>query len=536
MAPDSLTSGEAAPDEAARLRAVHQLELLDTPPEERFDRITRLAAQTLHTPIALVTLVDRERVWVKSRHGSRIREIARLGSFCSETLAHDEEFSVPDALADPRFCEHELVRSEPHVRFYAGRSLRSSNGFRVGTLCILDRVPRRLTPDQGRALADLAFLIERELALGDRMRLKNEFVATVSHELRTPLTSIRGSLGLLLGEALGRLPEPVQSMLQIAHSNSERLMRIVNDLLDIDKIEAGKLDFVLSRASLQPILERSLIENGELARARGVEFRLHMGAADACARIDPDRLLQVLTNLLSNAVKFSPPGAAVELELEPRSEQVRIAVKDHGPGIPHEFRARMFGKFAQADASDARSRGGSGLGLNIARALTERMGGQIGFTSELGLGSTFFVDLPRCGALDHEHSIFLPRVLVCEADLDTARTLAIDLEAHGFIADLVSDPSAVQRALRDRSYSALTLDLRLPESSEVLRTLRDDPRTRDLAVVVVSADVTDAASQRAAVGLEIAGWLEKPFGPGELVRQLRAALARREHGAPRLTA
>ncbi len=228
-------------------------------------------------------------------------------------------------------------------------------------------------------------------------RLKDEFVSTVSHELRTPLTSIRGALSLLLHGPGDALPETARTMLQIAFRNSERLVRLINDLLDVQKIESGALEFVLGRSALSALLEQALEANRSFARQLDVQLELGEVPRHVFIHVDADRMMQVLTNLLSNAAKFSHAGGTVTLAASQRAGRVRIDVTDRGPGVPLEFRDRIFQKFAQADGSDARRRGGTGLGLSIARALVEHMGGAIDFVSEIGHGTTFFVDLPVAG-------------------------------------------------------------------------------------------------------------------------------------------
>ncbi|MBA3943355.1 MAG: PAS domain S-box protein [Herpetosiphonaceae bacterium] len=225
-------------------------------------------------------------------------------------------------------------------------------------------------------------------------RMKNEFISTVSHELRTPLTSILGALGLVAGGVTGSLPVQAQTMLDIAYTNSERLGRLINDILDIEKIESGKLRFDRKRLTLMPLVEQAIEANRAYAGPFGVIFTLTQTVADAVVYTDPDRLMQVLTNLLSNAAKFSPRDGVVTVAVTREAEIVRIAVGDQGSGVPLEFHARIFQKFAQADSSDTRQKGGTGLGLNITKAIIERLGGQIGFTSVPGAGASFFVDLP----------------------------------------------------------------------------------------------------------------------------------------------
>jgi Signal transduction histidine kinase len=283
-------------------------------------------------------------------------------------------------------------------------------------------------------------------------RTKDEFVATVSHELRTPLTSIQGALGLIVGGALGPTPPEMKAMIDIAHSNSERLVRLINDILDIEKIESGGLEFHLRRQPLSPILRKSIEANAGYAAKYNVRIRFEEGALDAQADVDADRLMQVMANLLSKAEKFSAPGDTVVVTLERRGKMLRISIADRGPGIPAEFRDKIFGRFAQADTSDSRKKGGTGLGLSIVRALVERMHGTASFTSKIGVGTTFFVDLPdrtpsaqpsAGAAAASPRPGKEQRVLLCEDDPDLALQMKTILASDGFRgrSRLLGEPS-----------------------------------------------------------------------------------------------
>jgi PAS domain S-box-containing protein len=686
-------------DEILRLQALHECALLDSPPEARFDRLTRLAQQMFGTPIALVSLVDADRQWFKSRQGLDASETGRNISFCGHAILGKEIFEVPDTLQDPRFADNPLVSGPPNIRFYAGAPLSSPEGYRVGTLCIIADRPRQLTAGERQTLRDLADCVEDEInqvalkqkshalkqarQLGDVIaraqsqfiresdrrrafdglladiltltgskggcigevlrtakghsylktlaisnpareesdaeasnagkfsdpqilleavlsskkhviaetpaagqegrstkqstpgrllgipvfhgddvvamisvsgrpqgydealidflqpllstlgqlvvaariqqqhredqrdlarfkntldrtldcvfmfdaarlryfyvneggmrqvgytrdellnmhtydikpdfdeaqfrtmiaplrareqdsltfetihlhkygrrvpveiflqyiapedeparfvaivrdlterkrvdRMKSEFVSTVSHELRTPLTSISGALGLLAGGALGALPEEAQNLIGIAHQNSQRLTYLINDLLDMEKLLAGRMRFDMQPHVLAPLMQQAIRDIQSYAGQRQVSLRLAGLVDDVRVVVDLQRLQQVMANLLSNAAKFSPEGGVVVVEVFRKDAVARIEVKDNGPGIPAEFRDRIFQKFSQADASDSRQKSGTGLGLAISRELVERMGGQIGFDSMEGAGATFFFELP----------------------------------------------------------------------------------------------------------------------------------------------
>ncbi|MEW7851525.1 ATP-binding protein [Massilia aurea] len=227
-------------------------------------------------------------------------------------------------------------------------------------------------------------------------RMKNEFVSTVSHELRTPLTSIHASLSMLDGGMAGNLPPDVARLIAIASQSCDRLMRMVNDLLDIQKIEAGHMEYQRTAQLLAPLMQHVVDAMDGQARQAGVTLRLDLppGAERVQAEIDHDRMVQVLTNLVSNAIKFTPGGKAVTLGLGQRPGWARLSVTDEGPGIPPAFQSRVFERFAQADAADSRQRSGSGLGLSISKAIIEEHGGTVGFETRAGAGTRFTVELP----------------------------------------------------------------------------------------------------------------------------------------------
>lgn len=230
--------------------------------------------------------------------------------------------------------------------------------------------------------------------LKENDRLKSEFVSTVSHELRTPLTAIGGALSLSLSGQLGRLPDPVFKLLEIAQKNSLRLAELINDLLDIDRLSIGKLELALETQRLMPIIDDAILSMTTYTQKYSVHIVLGARYEHLMVKVDARRLQQVLVNFLSNAAKFSPRGEEIIINLDVGSEKVKVEVIDHGNGIPDNFRDKIFQKFSQADSSDSRSIGGTGLGLAIAKELVEKMHGVIGFVSTEGIGSRFYVELP----------------------------------------------------------------------------------------------------------------------------------------------
>ncbi len=226
-------------------------------------------------------------------------------------------------------------------------------------------------------------------------RVKKEFTSTLSHELRTPLTSIIGSLQLINNGIVGEVPKDVAELTDVAEKNGQRLLDLINDLLDIEKIESGKLMLNPELVRLDEVVRESMVLNQAFAARFRVRFELDGELAPRQVMADHKRLLQIMTNLLSNAAKFSPEGDAVKIAMTEDGWAVRIAVHDRGPGIPEAFRGRIFNRFAQADSTSSRQKGGTGLGLAICKRLIEMMHGRIGFDDRDGGGTTFWFELPR---------------------------------------------------------------------------------------------------------------------------------------------
>jgi CheY-like chemotaxis protein len=363
-------------------------------------------------------------------------------------------------------------------------------------------------------------------------RLKDEFVSTVSHELRTPLTSISGSLSLLVGQWGEKLPEGAARLLAIAHMNSQRLVRLINDILDIEKIESGCVKFDLNRLNVRLLIEQTIESNRGFADNYQVRVRLAPGAVDDDVNADPDRLAQVITNLLSNAAKFSPPDEEVLVSVTRVGDTVRISVRDHGSGIPQEFRQHVFEKFAQADATSTRQNGGTGLGLSIVKQIVERLHGTVGFDDAPGGGTIFNVDLPVWDnasgwEMDLDAPPDLARILLCEDDRDTAFAMREQLRTAGFAADFAYTAAAALSRAELKPYSAILVDLQLPDGDGVtlILGLREKPLHHDTPIIVVSIDPLRGREDVRSSNLNVLGWLSKPIDFRQLVQTLKASIA-----------
>lgn len=347
-------------------------------------------------------------------------------------------------------------------------------------------------------------------------RMKNEFVSIISHELRTPLTSIRGALGLVSSNALGTLPDKVNSLLTIASNNTIRLINLINDILDMEKIKAGKMDFKFDEYEVMALLEESINLNEEYAKVYNVKFEIGERLENATINIDKDRFIQVITNLLSNAAKFSYQEETVTINVQRNKNQISISVVNKGNGIPEEASSKIFQSFSQVDSSDARQKGGTGLGLSISKSIIERMGGTIGFTSKVQEYTTFYIKLPEIQKND-----VVKTVLVCDDNKTTAFCLKSMFENLGYNVDLAFRADEASKLLIERHYDLMTLDLLLPDRDglTLLEELKWGEKTKHLPVLIISVKKPDLNLIKK--NHQIVDWLEKSFKIEDLEQSIQ---------------
>lgn len=345
-------------------------------------------------PDAMVVVNQAGEIVLLNRQAER-----QFGYRRDELLGQNITNIIPKGFAE-RLVADDLRSAEDALKQQIGTGIELIARRKDGAEFPIEIMLSPLESDEGILVtAAIRNISERKIMEKERERLellKDEFVSTVSHELRTPLTSISGSLGLLVGTAAAELPERTRHLLTLAQSNSQRLVKLVNDILDIEKLESGQPLFKFRVVDIRPLVEQIVDANLGFADTYAVRLRADF-QAEGELWADPDRLSQVLTNLISNAIKFSPPDGEVIVGVERSGDGFRLSVRDHGEGIPAEFKSRIFQRFVQADGTSTKKTGGTGLGLSIAKEIVGRLGGELGFADAPGGGTVFHLELPSCG-------------------------------------------------------------------------------------------------------------------------------------------
>ena len=369
-------------------------------------------------------------------------------------------------------------------------------------------------------------------------RLKDEFISVVSHELRTPLTSISAALDLLAGGVLQTQPDEAQRMLNIAANNTDRLVRLINDILDIERIESGKITMVKQSCNVADLMTQAIDVVQEMADQAEIQLEVQPLSVQVLA--DSDRIIQVLTNLLSNAIKFSPIRSTISLTAEIKeydpsifalqpASYVLFKVQDQGRGIPADKLESIFERFQQVDASDSRQRGGTGLGLAICRSILQQHGGQIWATSTLGVGSTFWFTLPisddsivapACSVVQFSP----PLILECDDDPSVRAVIQALLERQGYRVLSVGSGAEAVRQASEVHPAVILLNLMMPEMNgwETLAALKRQQATQSIPVIILSGVIPNADERYPG----ISDWIVKPPDPQRLYQALEHALAK----------
>ena len=395
-------------NDAARLAELYRFDILDTPPEEAFDRLTALTALTFNTPIALITLVDRDRSCFKSQVGFPIDEIPREVGFCAHTIMNEEIMVVPDAAQDQRFKDDEPVTGPAAVRFYAGAPLMLSSGFRPGTLCMMDTRPRPkgLSEREAQILKGFAALVVREIEcrqefmsektdlfdeLQNAQSAKQQFLHMLSHELRTPLNAVLGFSAMIAAAPENRVAQKYREYADDIAQAGDHLLDLVDGMLDWTRLERGELGIEDDVVTLSELVEKAiglLPSAGERVAVAPMEHLPKL-------RCDPRYVLQVFAHVIDNAIRFSPEDQPVEIRAEVNDHRnLVVRVSDKGPGLTNTDRARAFDLFEKFDPAGMTLAEGIGLGLPISRKLMEFHGGSIDFDDDQADGSTVVLTFP----------------------------------------------------------------------------------------------------------------------------------------------
>lgn len=390
--------------ESERLKALEAYQILDTLPEREFDSITEIASFICQTPISLISLIDKDRQWFKSNLGLDTTETPRDHAFCAHAINHPESpFVVEDSSFDDRFADNPLVTGDPHVRFYVGAPLVTSEGHAIGTLCVIDLVPRKLTEAQLKALRALADQVIAQLELRKKLhelellklklQEKNQeterFAHLISHDLKAPLRSLVSLSELIFEESEGKLNEVAETGLMHLKSKAEHAYHLVQGILN-HSISGGQ-QVQAEKIHLAPFIE-------ELIRFCSPPEDIHVISDIQLdqAHLDPTLLHQILQNLLSNAIKYNDkPEGVIYLRINKELQDVVIEVQDNGPGIPHDKKERIFIMFQTLHSLDRFGVKGTGIGLNTVKKLVELMQGTIEVDSEITEGTIFRVRLPQ---------------------------------------------------------------------------------------------------------------------------------------------
>ena len=538
-------------NEEQRVQALLRYHILDTEAEQVFDDLTELASYICKTPIALISLVDPQRQWFKSKVGLDADETSRDLAFCAHAIHQTEVFIVRDALADARFTDNPLVTKNPKIRFYAGSPLITPDGYALGTLCAIDFKPRKLNTIQLNALQalgrqvisqmELRINIEKlnrtneklktsQILLEKTSRYKTQFLSNMSHEIRTPLNAIVGFSQILLRRSKNLdLPEGFIRHLNNIELSGHNLTKIINDVLDLSRIEAGKMKVSNTNINLRQLIEEIYQINTTKAAEKNIHFTYKIDShLPGKIFSDYTKLNQILINLVGNAIKFTPANKQIVLKVKLDQNQLLIQVIDEGIGIPQNRKEAIFQTFEQSDDSISQQYGGTGLGLAITKQLVELLQGRIEVSSILGTGSIFSVYLPLIRSIIPENNSKPQTVnfayaknkciLVVEDNLmnqEVIKALFEDLELPMYLAD--NGHTAVEKA-KELKPDLILMDIHLPGITgiEATKQILKHPECANIPIVALSAD---AFQEQQAKGYRtgFVAYLTKPFDMDKMI-------------------
>jgi len=537
-----MQSAPKHPQEQERVEQLRTLGILDTDGEAAYDELTRLVTLVLGTEIALVSLVDEDRQWFKSRCGLETPQTSRDVSFCAHAILEpDGLFVVENALDDSRFADNPLVTRGPKIRFYAGMPIKApGTELPVGTVCAISARPRSLTDTQREQLILIAHQVERLLVMRrNQMRLmearelaeranmsKTRFLATVSHDMRTPLNGLLGTVDLLLDR---EHPPAVAEQLEVARVCGMTLRALVNETLDLSKLESGALELRAEDFSPGQLITNVATVVRSVLRP---QVRLDVEGIDDLPRRlcgDAGRCQQIILNLANNAAKFTPKGS-VSIKSAYNDGVWSIQVADTGVGIPAEDLDQVFEPFWQSEQGRRVDSSGTGLGLSICRRLSHAMRGRIDVTSSLGEGTHFDVRLPLPIATVAAHvkpvaAAITPglRVLLAEDDTVSRQIAVAYLKKFGCLVEAVADGADALEKLLDAPWDLAVLDFHMPNLSgpQVIEKFREREGGADKLPILVLTASNFADEQALCMRVGASRLMMQPFQ----IRDLEAAIA-----------
>ncbi|MDQ1165629.1 GAF domain-containing hybrid sensor histidine kinase/response regulator [Flavobacterium sp. SORGH_AS_0622] len=541
-----MEASEQFMDELQRLNALKRYNILETLPDHSFDDATALVSYICEVPIAYISFVDETRQLFRSEIGLN-PDIPRAITFSRYTIMDSKLVEIPDTLLNERFRNDPDVTGGLKIRFYAGVPLRTPDGYNIGVLCAADHIPRNLNDSQRLALLIVARHVINTLELSTKnselasqkkiaeraVAAKDSFLANMSHEIRTPLNAIIGFTELLAGTRLDKRQRGFVKDVQTAGDN---LLLIVNDILDLSKIESGGLELELHPFDLKKAL-RHVYDLLKVKVQQAVEFNLYLDAElPAMVSGDQVRLNQILMNLAGNALKFTSEGevtiAVKKIEETNDSYDIRFSVKDTGIGISADNLDTIFERFTQAEQDTTRKFGGTGLGLSIVKQLVRLHSSDIRVKSTEGRGSEFFFTItfqktfqPRQNREQQlVNDIGRLSILVCEDNHLNQKLAQNVIEGFGFEIDIAENGDRGIELLSQHHYDLILMDLQMPlrDGYQTTTYIRQELQSSIPIIAMTAHSLVGEQDRCYDAGMD--GYVPKPFKQYELLEAIKSVL------------